>query len=64
MLHKISAFCDKINAIHEDSKKLRDLKYNHPKTRERDLIIQALIDQIQADCYLVSRDKSDYIKND
>ena len=64
MLHKISQFCNKINSIKIDADRLRSLKYNEPKTRERDLQIQALLDQIQADCYLISQDKSDYIKND
>jgi len=62
MLHKISAFCDKMESINKDVQKLRDLKYNQPKTPERDLQIQSLIDQIQADCYLVSQDKQAYHK--
>jgi hypothetical protein len=62
MLHKISEFCDKVDAIKKDVDKLRDLKYNQPKTKERDLLIQHLIDQIQADCYIISQDKSDYTK--
>lgn len=62
MLHKISEFCDKFDSIKKDVDKLRDLKYNKPKTKERDLLIQLLLDQIQADCYLISQDKSDYKK--
>jgi len=64
MLHKISQFCDKFYSIKKDVDKLYDLKYNHPKTKVRDQQIQMLIDQIQADCYLISRDKSPYTEND
>tara|TARA_E500000178_G_C16972263_1_gene731520 strand:- start:1108 stop:1305 length:198 start_codon:yes stop_codon:yes gene_type:complete len=64
MLHKISEFCDKIDGLKKDADMLRDLKYNHPKTPERDHMIQGLIDQIQADCFIVSRDKQDYTKSE
>ena len=62
MLHRISEFCDKIESIKTDADKLRALKYDTPKSKGRDLEIQALIDQIQADCFLISRDKSSYTK--
>lgn len=64
MLHKVSEFCDKFDSIAKDVERLRDLKYNKPKTPQRDLIIDNLIAQIQADCYLISQDKSNYSKND
>ena len=60
MLHKISEFCDKIDGIKKDADHLRYLKYHTPKTPERDHMIQGLIDQIQADCYIISRDKQKY----
>ena len=63
MLHKISAFCDKINSINKMAEDLRVLKYNTPKSRERDLKVQNLIETIQADCLLVAKDKGDYAKN-
>ena len=55
MLHKISAFCDKIDSIKKMSDDLRVLKYGTPKSNERDLRIQNLIETIQADCLLVSK---------
>ena len=62
MLHKISAFCDKIDSIKRMSDDLRRLKYETPKSKERDLRIQNLIDTIQADCLLVANDKNEYEK--
>ena len=63
MNHKISAFCDKIDSIKRISDDLRRLKYETPKSNERDLRIQNLIDTIQADCLLVANDKGNYEKN-
>ena len=63
MIHKISAFCDKINSINKMAEDLRVLKYNTPKSKERDLKVQNLIETIQADCLLVANDKGDYAKN-
>ena len=62
MLHKISQFCDKINTINKMAEDLRVLKYQTPKSYERDLKIQNLIETIQADCLLVANDKGDYAK--
>ena len=62
MLHKISAFCDKINSINKMAEDLRVLKYQTPKSQERDFKIQNLIDTIQADCLIVANDKGDYAK--
>ena len=53
MLHKISQFCDKINSINKMAEDLRVLKYQTPKSKERDFKIQNLIETIQADCLLV-----------
>ena len=64
MLHKISGFCNKIDTIKKMSDDLRSLKYNVPKSTDRDLRVQNLIDTIQADCLLVSADKSDYGKEE
>ena len=63
MLHKISQFCDKINTINKMAEDLRVLKYQTPKSYERDLKIQNLIETIQADGLLVAKDKRDYAKN-
>ena len=63
MLHKISQFCDKINTINKMAEDLRVLKYKTPKSYERDLKVQNLIETIQVDCLLVAKDKGDYAKN-
>ncbi len=62
MLHKISQFCDKINSINKMAEDLRVLKYQTPKSKERDLKIKNLIETIQADCLLVANDREDYEK--
>ena len=64
MLHKISDFCDKIDSVKKMSDDLRALKYNAPKTKERDSQIQNLIETIQADCLLLANDKGDYAKTE
>ena len=64
MLHKISQFCDKINTINKMAEDLRVLKYQTPKSSERDLKVQNLIDTIQADCLLLAHDKGDYAKTE
>ena len=64
MLHKISQFCDKINSINKMAEDLRVLKYQTPKSNERDLKIQNLIETIQSDCLLVSKDKTEYGKKE
>ena len=63
MLHKISQFCDKVDTIKKMSDELRVLKYQTPKSKDRDFRIKNLIETIQADCHLVSQDKSDYDNN-
>lgn len=60
MLHKISEMCDKIDSIKKDADRLRELKYGDKKVSNAE--IDNLIAQIQADCYLVSQDKSPYTK--
>jgi hypothetical protein len=60
MLHKISQMCDKIDSIKKDADKLRELKYGDVKGSNSE--IDNLIAQIQADCYLVSQDRSPYTK--
>ena len=64
MLHKISDFCDKIDSLKKMSDDLRITKYQYPKSPDRDLRVQNLIDTIQADCLLIANDKSDYGKEE
>ena len=62
MLHKISQFCDKVDTVKKMADDLRVLKYQTPKSQERDFRIQNLIETIQADCLLLANDKGDYAK--
>ena len=62
MLHKISQFCDKIDSIKKDADRLREWKYGTEKVST--VQIDNLISQIQADCYLVSQDRSPYSKKE
>jgi len=61
MLHKISQMCDKIDSIKKDADRLRKMKYGENKHSTSE--IDNLIAQIQADCYLVSQDRSPYAKD-
>ena len=60
MYHKISAFCDKIDAIKKDADKLRDMKYGPKKAHDGE--INHLIETIQHQCFMVSQDKGNYEK--
>lgn len=60
MLHKISAFCNKIDTIKEMSDKLRVMKYSQPKASDTE--IDNLIADIQSQMYLLSQDKQEYAK--
>ena len=62
MIHRISDFCKKIDGLKVTSDRLYNLKYNNPKTPERDLQVQELIDDIQATCKLIANDKQPYDK--
>jgi len=62
MLHKISDFCKKIDSVKSQADKLYTLKYNNPKTPERDAEINHLIDDIQATCKLIGQDTKPYDK--
>ncbi len=60
MIHKISELCQKIDGIKKVSDNLYNIKYNQPKTPERDAEVNALIEDIQLQCKLVSNDKGEY----
>ena len=60
MLHKISDFCKKIDSIKAQADKLYNLKYNHPKTPERDAEVNHLIEDIQSMCKVVGNDDKPY----
>ena len=60
MLHRIADLCKNIDGIKIQSDKLYNLKYNNPKTPERDIEIDNLIADIQMQCKLVANDKSKY----
>tara|TARA_E500000178_G_C16446245_1_gene498098 strand:+ start:44 stop:277 length:234 start_codon:yes stop_codon:yes gene_type:complete len=62
MYHKISEFCDKIDAIKKDADKLRDMKYGPKKAHDGE--INHLIETIQHQCYMVSQDKGKYEKSE
>jgi hypothetical protein len=63
MNHKISQFCDKVDSLKKMADDLRVLKYKTPKSADRDMKVQNLIDTIQADCLLLANDKGDYVKD-
>ena len=62
MIHKISDFCLKVDGLKKTSDRLYNLKYNNPKTPERDAQVAELIDDIQATCLLIAKDTKPYDK--
>ncbi len=60
MIHKISELCQKIDGIKKVSDNLYNIKYNQPKTPERDAEVNSLIEDIQLQCKLVANDKGEY----
>jgi hypothetical protein len=58
MLHKISQLCDKVDSLKKTADHLRQLKYGENKAPRE--IIDNTISMIQAECFLIANDKSDY----
>ena len=58
MLHKISDFISKIRVIKEKADQLETMKYGIPKASQS--AIDNMIQDIQAMCYVISQDKSEY----
>ncbi len=58
MLHKISDFISKIRVIKNNADELERMKYGVPKASQS--AIDNMIQDIQAMCYMVSQDKSEY----
>jgi hypothetical protein len=62
MIHKISDFCLKVDGIKKTSDRLYNLKYNNPKTPERDAEVNNLVADIQATSKLIANDTGPYDK--
>tara|TARA_B100000963_G_scaffold303636_1_gene276917 strand:+ start:719 stop:946 length:228 start_codon:yes stop_codon:yes gene_type:complete len=58
LLHKVSDFISKIRVIKEKADKLENMKYGIPKASQS--AIDNMIQDIQAMCYMISQDKSEY----
>ena len=58
MLHKISEFISKIRVIKEKADELERMKYGEPKASRS--AIDNMIEDIQAMCYMISQDRSEY----
>jgi len=58
LLHKVSDFIWKIRVIKEKADKLDTMKYGIPKASQS--AIDNMIQDIQAMCYMISQDKSEY----
>ena len=61
MLHKISDLCDKIDSIKRQADTLRNAKYGPEKVDK--VLIDNMVETIQADCLLVASDKTEYKKD-
>ena len=62
MIHKISDFCKKIDGLKTMSDRLYNIKYNNPKTPERDAEVDNLVADIQATSKLIANDTGPYDK--
>ena len=62
MLHKISDFISKIRVIKDKADILEKMKYGHPKASQS--AIDNMIQDIQAMCYVISQDRSEYNRLD
>jgi len=62
MIHRISDFCKKIDGLKTMSDRLYNLKYNNPKTPERDAEVKNLVADIQATSKLIANDTGPYDK--
>jgi hypothetical protein len=62
MIHKISDFCLKVDGVKKTSDRLYNLKYNNPKTPERDAEVNNLVADIQATSKLIANDTGPYDK--
>ena len=58
MLHKVSDFISKIRVIKNKADQLETMKYGVPKASQS--AIDNMIQDIQAMCYVISQDKSEY----
>ena len=58
MLHKISDFISKIRVIKNKADELERMKYGVPKASQS--AIDNMIQDIQAMCYMISQDRSEY----
>ena len=57
-MHKVSDFISKIRVIKEKADQLETMKYGIPKASQS--AIDNMIQDIQAMCYVISQDKSEY----
>jgi hypothetical protein len=48
MQHKISEMCDKVTVMYEKSMNLRRMKYDTPKDQQDKIMIDVLVQDIQA----------------
>jgi len=58
VLHKVSDFISKIRVIKNKADQLETMKYGVPKASQS--AIDNMIQDIQAMCYVISQDKSEY----
>ena len=57
MQHKISEMCDKVPVMYEKSMNLRRMKYDTPKDQQDKIMIDVLVQDIQALAGVIFTDK-------
>ena len=63
MYHKISEMCDVVSVMYDKSMNLRRLKYDTPKEQQDKVMIDALVEDIQALAQQIAFDRQPYVKN-
>lgn len=63
MLHKVSEFINQVRAMGKLADRLEKIKYEQPKSRERDALVDDLISQIKYLALLIYKDNQPYEKN-
>lgn len=64
MLHKVSEFVNQVRAMGKLADRLEKIKYEQPKSRERDALVDDLISQIKYLALLIHKDNQKYEKRE
>lgn len=61
MIHKVSELIEKVRGINDLADRLHQVKYVEKRTKAE---VDHIIAQIKYECLLISKDNSEYVKQD